>query len=164
MRRIFLFSVCVLLLLSLFNCKKDNGGVEPNPEPPKTIEEALALWEAWNIQTYTLDQKVSCLWCDFDGVSARIYVRSGKIQTILQYPDMTPVDTSSWWWFKTVKQLFEFAMGDTNVYRIEYDFDPRYGFPTWVQQSGKNAAVDDYILGYKALFFYPGIVKQENTN
>ncbi len=155
MHRVSVLAICALLFFLISSCKQGKGIVDTEPEPPQSIEEALALWEAWRLNDYTLDQKVICLWCPYDGDSARIIVRAGAIQPILQYTAMTPLDKSLWDRYKSIDQLFEFAMGDTNVYTIEYEFDAQYGFPTWVQRSGKDASVDDYILGYKTSMFEP---------
>ena len=116
-----------VLVLLLYGCKKDSP-TESSLKTDATIEEAKAFWDSKNITNYTLEQ-TTISWYPWSGDSVRIKVVGDTIQSVTFVKTEISLDKDSFGRYKTIKQLFEIAEQDTNIYNISYELDSKYGYP-----------------------------------
>jgi hypothetical protein len=116
-----------LLFLLLYGCRKDSP-TESSLKSDATIEEAIAFWDSKNITNYTLEQ-TTISWYPWSGDSVRINVIEDTVYSVTSVKTGINLNIDSVGWYKTVKQLFEIAERDTNVYDISYELSTKYGYP-----------------------------------
>lgn len=139
----------LLSCLSLAQCTK-----ESSYKPPEDLAQAKSLWESKKIDSYTMTFNVSCF-CIVDlNKPAEVVVKKNKIITVngIAYDNSFPLYGS----YKTIQELFSHIeeMQKKNPVVEELEFDPTYGFPSYIYYDVSEIIADEEI-GYRVSDFKP---------
>ena len=113
------------------------------------IADPETRWNAYAVQDYTLLQSRDCF-CVYGGRKYLINVRSGKIASIIDPSDGSPLAPEGWGSYLTIPGLFALVKSiDTSaVAQFHVSYDPRYGYPVNLYVD-PHAQIADDEYGYE---------------
>ncbi len=143
--------IFILLISALILVQCNKKSIEKSP---KNLAQAKALWETKKIDAYTMTFTVSCF-CIVDlNQPAEVVVKNNKIITV----NGSPYDDSFLLFgsYKTVPELFAHIeeMQKQNPVVEKLEFDPTYGFPSYIYYDVSEMIADEEI-GYSVSDFKP---------
>lgn len=124
-----LLLLCFGILLS--SCK--DVGTSPDKgllADHSDIADPAQRWQAYALLDYSLLQSRDCF-CVDGGRKFLITVRSGKIASIVDPGNGSPLGGDRWGDFKTIPDLFALvtSIDTTKVASLQVSYDARYGYP-----------------------------------
>ncbi|WP_298449030.1 DUF6174 domain-containing protein [uncultured Marinobacter sp.] len=133
------------LLLSGCGTAASDASTGKSENTPETLAQAQALWSDKGIVDYQITVQQSCF-CPADlRQPVRVTVADGKLVDVtgleqsIQDPGQLDVERL------TVPGLFRFIerAEQGEVHRLTVDYDPRYGFPVYIDYDGHQMIADD---------------------
>lgn len=145
---------CSVLLLSLLLLHCAGLGsrtpylTRPITQDYTSISDPKTRWATYKLTNYVLDQEIQGF-ANFNG-PCRVIVRADTIADVIRKSDGQSVLVEGGSTFKTVAQMFSLveSLKVDGVAQLKVDYDPRFGFPSYIFVDYKSSMIDDEV-GYR---------------
>ncbi|WP_309043687.1 DUF6174 domain-containing protein [Marinobacter sediminicola] len=142
-QRVSVFLIA-LLLAGCGTAASDASTGQPETTP-ETLGQAQALWSDKGIADYQITVQQSCFCPAYLRQPIRVTVADGKLvdvtglEQLIQDPSQLDAERL------TVPGMFRFIerAERRDVHRLKVDYDPRYGFPVYIDYDGHEMIADD---------------------
>lgn len=134
-----ILTICTAILF-LSGCEYNTIG-ETGGENPQTLNQAKKLWEARELQNYTVEVEQHC----FCGgpVNYAMTVRSGEVEEVINLNTGEKQDRLEA--YRTIDEWFEWLeqVAAKDPVKLDLEFDPQYGYPTFVDYDQSLQIADE---------------------